>query len=129
MVNDMKHDMVLYRQQKAHELLREVQILIDNNLWNSAVSRMYCACFHIVSALLVKRDINVKTHAGIRQAFALHCIKQGEIPAGVGRVFMKLHDKRQSSDYDDFIYFSEEEVLPLYTQVVAFVQAMDELLK
>ena len=50
---DSKNEIIAYRRQKAHELLNEVQLLIDNKLWNSAVSRMYYACFHVVSALLI----------------------------------------------------------------------------
>lgn len=124
---DSKNEIIAYRRQKAHELLNEVQLLIDNKLWNSAVSRMYYACFHIVSALLISRDVNVKTHSGIRQAFALHCVKTRIIPVEIGRVFMKLYDKRQSSDYDDFIYFKEEEVIPMFRQVLNFVDEIDKL--
>lgn len=40
---------------------------------------------------------------------------------------MKLYDKRQSSDYDDFIYFKEEEVIPMFRQVLNFVDEIDKL--
>ena len=51
MEEDIKRDIVNYRRQKACDLMHDVDVLIDNELWNSAVNRMYYACFHMVSAL------------------------------------------------------------------------------
>ncbi len=53
MEEDVKRDIVCYRRQKAYDLIDDVDVLIDNELWNSTVNRMYYACFHIVSALLI----------------------------------------------------------------------------
>lgn len=75
MDEEARQDIVNYRCQKAHELMHDVDVLIENELWNSAVNRMYYACFHIVSALLVLHGIEVKSHMGVRQAFGLHFCK------------------------------------------------------
>lgn len=64
MEEDVKRDIVCYRRQKAHDLIHDVDVLIDNELWNSTVNRMYYACFHIVSALLILNNIEVKSHMG-----------------------------------------------------------------
>ncbi len=61
----IKRDIVNYRRQKAHDLMHDVDILIENELWNSTVNRMYYACFHIISALLIMHEIEVKTHMGV----------------------------------------------------------------
>ena len=57
MEEDIKRDIVNYRRQKACDLMHDVDVLIDNELWNSAVNRMYYACFHMVSALLILHGI------------------------------------------------------------------------
>lgn len=64
---------------------------------------------------------------GVRQAFGLHFVKTGMIPLEFGRVFSRIYDKRQSSDYDDFIEFTKEEVEKLYPQIKIFVQAVEAL--
>ena len=61
MEEDIKRDIVNYRRQKACDLMHDVDVLIDNELWNSAVNRMYYACFHMVSALLILHGIEVKS--------------------------------------------------------------------
>ena len=124
----IKRDIVNYRRQKAHDLMHDVDILIENELWNSTVNRMYYACFHIISALLIMHEIEVKTHMGVRQAFGLHFEKSGILGPECGRIFSKIYDKRQSSDYDDFREFTREEVENLYPQVLLLIEAVDRLL-
>lgn len=82
----IKRDIVSYRRQKAHDLMRDVDILMENELWNSTVNRMYYACFHIISALLIMNEIEVKTHMGVRQAFDLHFVKSGLLEPECGRI-------------------------------------------
>lgn len=127
MNEDVRQDIVAYRLRKANQLLHDVDVLIENELWNSTINRMYYACFHAVSALLIKNGIQVKTHMGVRQAFGLHFVKTGLISLEFGRVFSRIYDKRQSSDYDDFIEFTKEEVEKLYPQIKAFVMAVEKL--
>lgn len=40
-------------------------MLVANKKWNSAVNRLYYAVYYAVSALLVKNEIEAKTHAGV----------------------------------------------------------------
>lgn len=127
MNEDVRQDIVAYRLRKANQLLHDVDVLIENELWNSTINRMYYACFHAVSALLIKNGIQVKTHMGVRQAFGLHFVKTGMITLELGRVFSRIYDKRQSSDYDDFIEFTKEEIEKLYPQIKAFVMAVEKL--
>ena len=121
MNEDTRQDIVVYRMGKAHQLLHEVDILIENELWNSTINRMYYACFHAVSALLIKNGIEVKSHMGVRQAFGLHFVKAGKVPLEYGRIFSRIYDKRQSGDYDDFIDFTRDEVEKLYPQIKSFI--------
>ena len=48
-------DYIRYRLQRANETIAEINILIENKLWNTAINRMYYACFYAVGALLVKK--------------------------------------------------------------------------
>ena len=123
MEEDVKRDIVCYRRQKAHDLIHDVDVL-----WNSTVNRMYYACFHIVSALLILNNIEVKSHMGVRQAFGLHFVKTNLLPSDCGRIFSKIYDKRQASDYDDFREFTKEEVNNLYPQVLFLINEVDKLI-
>ena len=74
-----KRDMITYRIQRANETLKEVEILIDNQLWTTSINRLYYACFYAISALLLKNDIKSESHGGTRRMFGLHFVKTGII--------------------------------------------------
>lgn len=90
MVDDgVRNDIIAYKCQKAHKLMYEVNVLVQNEMWNSSINRMYYACFHIISALLIKHGIEVKSYMGVRQAFGLYSVKSQLIPKECGRIFLK----------------------------------------
>lgn len=74
-----------YRIERAKETLGEIEVHIANGFWNTAVNRMYYACFYAVSALLLQRGINASSHAGIRQQFGQHFVKGGVIERELAR--------------------------------------------
>lgn len=117
-----RSDIISYRCEKALSLLKEVEILIGLSLGNSAVNRMYYACYHAVSALLLSNEIDVKTHKGLRQTFGASFVKTGLISPNDARIFSRIYDKRQASDYDDFMDLDIEEVKLLQPQINKFVE-------
>ena len=113
MMNEDKAQLVKYRLNRARETYNEVAILVKNDLWNTAVNRLYYSCFYAVIALLAENNIEVLSHSGARQMFGLHFIKTGKIDPESGRFLARLFDLRQTGDYDDFIDFDREKVMEL----------------
>jgi len=62
-------DYIRHRIERAEETLQEVDSHLHNGFWNTAINRMYYACFFAVSALLVKNNIDVNSHNSVRQQF------------------------------------------------------------
>ena len=124
-----RNELVKYRLSRAHETLREVDILIENQLWNTAVNRLYYACFYAVNALLLSKEIKAQTHAGVRQMFGLHFIKNGLIEKDLGRFYSNIFDKRITGDYDDFIDYQKPDILALVKPAKELIQEIDKLIK
>lgn len=118
-----KSELINYRMNRAKETLNEVNLHIGNELWNTAVNRLYYACFYAISALLLKYDIKATTHAGVRQMFGLHFIKEGIIPKESGKFFSEIFDMRQTGDYDDFIVFDKEDIMSMAISAVLFMKS------
>ena len=57
-------EFIKYRINKAEEVFNAAIVLYNAEQWNSAVNRLYYACFYIASALLLKRGIGAKSHNG-----------------------------------------------------------------
>jgi uncharacterized protein (UPF0332 family) len=126
MTNFNANDYVSYRIRRAKETISETKILIDNKLWNTAINRMYYACFYAVGALLFKNGVETSSHSGSRQKFGQLFIQTGMISKELGKHYSELFEKRQKGDYDDFFDFDEEAVVKLYQPSVDFINAIEE---
>ncbi len=118
-----------YRYQRARETLAEIVGLKQLGYYNTAVNRLYYACYYAAVALLIKQGINPGTHAGVKQMIGMHFVATGRLSREMGRTFSLLFERRHSSDYDDFAYSTAEEVDELLPKATAFVGAVGDLLK
>lgn len=128
-MNEQERDeLIKYRIDRAKTTLKEVGLHIENELWATAVNRLYYACYYAVIALLFKNGINAQTHSGVRQMFGLHFIKNNIISNDLGKFYTDIFDKRQTGDYDDFVEFTKEEVLSLMTPATELIEKIEVLL-
>lgn len=118
-----------YRQERAHETLAEIPYLREQGYYNTAVNRLYYACYYAAVALLAKHHISTNTHAGVKTMLGLHFVSKGLISKESGRAFSNLYDSRQRGDYDEFVYSTQEEVDELLPKAQKFIGEIDELLK
>jgi len=128
MTREQKLDLVEYRMSNSEKTLVEVEVLLQNKLWNIAVNRLYYACFYAVSALLVYNDISTKTHAGARQMLGLHFIDTEMMNKENGRFYSKIFTMRHKGDYEDFIDYAESDVTELILPAKTFINQVQELL-
>ena len=120
--------LVAYRYRRAQETLAEVPFLKQQGYYNTAVNRLYYACYYALVALLVRHGMNTTTHSGVRQMLGMHFVATGRLSRERGRCFYMLFERRHSSDYDDFAYSTAEEVDELTPKVEDFIAAIGELL-
>ena len=109
---EWSRDLVRYRLGRARETLEDARILAKAGRWNACVNRLYYACFYGVSALLVCDDLSSSKHAGVRSLFNRQYVKTGKVPKELARVYNDLFERRQESDYIDFVSFGESQVFP-----------------
>ncbi len=128
MTNEERKVWVDYRLERALSTLKEVDLLVENQMYNAAVNRMYYACYYAVTALLLANKIEIKTHAGARQRFGQHFVKNRKIEVELGKFYSEIFTKRQSGDYEDMIVFSEDDVKGLLPNAIKLINAIEKLL-
>ena len=128
MNQEERQELVKYRIKKARETFNEVGLHVENKLWNTAVNRLYYACYYAVIALLIDKDIKAQTHSGVRQMFGLHFVKSGLIDKESGKFYTDIFDMRQTGDYDDYIDFRKEDVLDLIDPANELISKIEMLL-
>jgi uncharacterized protein (UPF0332 family) len=123
-----RQELVEYRIQKARETFNEVDLHIKNELWTTAVNRLYYACYYAVIALLIDIEIQPQTHTGVRQMFGLHFVKTGIIDISTGKFFSDIYDMRQTGDYDDYIAFEKDDIIDLLKPANDLITKAESLL-
>ena len=118
---------ILYRLDSARNLLLEIESHIERGFYNTAMNRMYYACFYAASALLLYAEIDgVKTHEGVRQMFGKHFILTGKVPKEWGRFYTVIYNNRSEADYEDFKNFDLATVEEFYPLVCEFINLIRE---
>ncbi len=122
------NEYIAYRINKAEEVYTAAVILYDAGQWNSAINRLYYACFYVASALLLKRGVGAKSHAGVIAKFSECVVRTGEVTADEYRVFSKLLNWRTKGDYNDMFDFSKEDVDDVLQPTRQFIDKVKTLL-
>jgi uncharacterized protein (UPF0332 family) len=128
LTEESRNALVAYRLQRAKETLLEADTLITDKFYNTAVNRLYYACFYAVIALLVKNNITAHTHQGVKQMFSMHFIAAGKIDKKYAQFYAQLFNDRISGDYDDFLQYDYDKVAFLRPQAEEFIQAIETAL-
>ena len=89
---------------------------------------MYYAVFHAVTSLLIKNGLHAESHKGVSVLFSKHFVKEGLIDAEYGRLFARLENMREKSDYTCLFETSEDEVLPMIPKAKELVSIIEGLL-
>lgn len=117
-----------YRINKAKETLAEVSLLLNNGYNNTAINRLYYACFYAATALLINKDVQTKTHAGVKQQLGLFFISTGIMDKALGIAYSDLFNMRQRGDYEDFIIYSKDDVMEYLLPADTFIKTAKALL-
>ena len=123
-----RQELIVYRISKSKEIYSEVELHIQNELWNTAINRLYYACYYAVSELLIKYEISSKTHAGTRLMLGMHFIKPGIVSKEFGKLYSDLFDLRQTGDYEDFIDNKKEDVIDLIEPAKKLIFEIEKLI-
>ena len=122
MRQDWNKDLIAYRLQRARETLEDARILAKADRWNTCVNRLYYACFYAISALLATKKLASSKHSGVRSLFNRYYVKTGLVSKDLATIYNDLFERRQESDYVDFIDFQEPQVVPWISKAESFIK-------
>lgn len=127
MTPEQRFDIVLYRINSAKALLTEIDDHIKRGYYNTAMNRMYYACFYAVSALLLHAEVDgVKSHEGVRQMFGKHFIQTGLLPREWGHFYTIIFNNRSAADYEDFKTYDLKATQELFPRICTFIELIDK---
>jgi len=119
---------VKYRLERANKTFSEALGNIENHYWHAAANRLYYACFYAACALLINNGHTTRTHNGVFSLLGEHFVSTGLIPREQNQFYRRILELRQTGDYDDFIEYSENEILPLVEPAKLFIKTVEDLI-
>jgi uncharacterized protein (UPF0332 family) len=126
--SDSRQEMVKYRFSKAQTAIAESEYCAKGNMFIIAINRLYYACYYAASALLLKHGYECGTHKGVKAMLNLHFVVTGKIDRDVAKTLSQLYESRQSGDYDDFVYFNEDDYANLKPKAIEFIKTIEQLI-
>jgi uncharacterized protein (UPF0332 family) len=127
-VRGQRRELVQYRIKRAYDTLEDARILSKAERWNACINRLYYACFYAVNALLAQKDLHSSKHSGVRSLFNLHFVKTHKVPKQHATTYNDLFERRQESDYVDFVSFESSQIRPLMSKAESFVDFIANLI-
>lgn len=98
-----------FRLKKAFDELKNAEISLHSNLFNSSISASYYAIFHAARAVLATMELSAKSHSGVIHVFSENFVKTGKFDFNLNKILTGAFKQRNDSDYLDFYYASKEE--------------------
>ncbi|MBQ6377224.1 MAG: HEPN domain-containing protein [Prevotella sp.] len=95
---------------KSDKTWEQMQVQVNNNVWEMAANRLYYSLFHAVSALLITDRHEVGTHRGAVNQFHLYYIKTSIFTKDEGRLYSTLQKLREDGDYNCYIDVEQKDV-------------------
>ena len=98
-----QENIIQLRLAKAKATFAEVDLLMQNQLYNAALSRLYYACFYATTALLLSKGLTPKTHSGAGTLLHQHFVKHQNFDTAKSAFYTRLMRQREIDDYNDFL--------------------------
>ena len=114
--------------ERARRFIKQADEMMDMGYSDMAVNRFYYACFHIVQALFIQREIVAHTHTGMLTQFSKHFVKTEMVALEDGSFLARLFQLRQKADYNCAYDITKEEALSLKEPTHTFVEKIGDII-
>lgn len=100
MKNQERIDYVNHALVKSLNALKASKTLLDNGMYDDAISRAYYAIFGCTRCFGILDNVITSKHSGIKSHFDMHYVKTGIFDKEFSKILHSSFEARQFSDYD-----------------------------
>jgi uncharacterized protein (UPF0332 family) len=115
--------------EKSRKSLAAAVSLLREDFTEAAISRAYYAAFYLAQAALATKDISRSKHSGVIAAFGEHLTKKGALAEELHKTFLKLYEKRVTSDYSVEAFLSSDETKETLEAARKFAKSVETYLQ
>lgn len=123
MIKDHDREMLIqYRLSQSVQTIGEVSKLIDADLLNVAVNRIYYGIFYSLTALALQYEYQSSKHFQLMGWFNQNFIRTNLLEVKYGKILREAYKNRSDGDYVPFILFEKVDVLDMQSDMVDFIE-------
>ena len=115
--------------EKAEEHLRTARLALKEGLFRDAISRAYYSAYSSALAVLILMGHEPKKHEGVISMVGLYLVRRGLLSTREGRILVRLHEMRETSDYEPVFLYEREDAEQAVSSAAEFLRRMTELVK
>lgn len=116
-----RENLIKYRLEQANETIFDVELLVENKRYRSAINRIYYGMFYALLALGTAQKFETSKHAQLIGWFNKNFIHTGFIDSKYGKIINKAFNRRTKGDYDIFVEFEENIVSEMLNEMKDFI--------
>lgn len=128
LTDDERKTLVIFQLEKAHVAIKQAEGNRSLAFWEVVANRLYYACFHAVSALLIEYGYSFKTHDGLVNLFGLNFVKTGLVDLSHGRFLSQLQTMREKGDYNCIYDVTEDDIIPMIEPAKILITTVEQLI-
>jgi hypothetical protein len=126
--NSDREILIQYRIDQADQTIGEVSKLIEMDLLNVAVNRIYYGIFYSLTALALRFEFSSSKHGQLIGWFNQTFIKTQKIEVKYGKIIRDAFKNRSDGDYAPFISFSKDDVQDMQEDMIDFIERINSYL-
>lgn len=121
-----KDALISYRLEQADETINDVELLISNNRYRSAVNRIYYGMFYSLLAMGLAYNFETSKHSQLIGWFNKTFISTSIIEKDYGRIITKAFSRRTKGDYDIYVSFEKDLMIEMFDDMKKFITRIKE---
>ena len=116
--------LIQYRLSQSMQTIGEVSKLIEADLLNIAVNRVYYGIFYSLTALSLQYEYQSSKHFQLMGWFNQNFIKTNLLEVKYGKILRDAYKNRSDGDYAPFILFEKADVLEMQSDMIDFIERL-----
>lgn len=122
-----RESLINHRLAQAKETILDVELLLENKRYRSAINRIYYGMFYALLALSTAKQFETSKHTQLLGWFNKNFVHNGLIDSKYGKSINKAYNRRTKGDYDTFIEFEESIVFEMLVEMKDFISEISLL--